>query len=134
MPEVGPSVRRQVRARADERCEYCLKPDASTLLPFHIDHIVAAKHLGSSKIDNLAWCCSICNGFKGSDVGSVDNTSGKYVRLFNPRTDLWWDHFRLDSDAVIAPVTEVGRVTVALLRLNRHERVLERLNLLRAGI
>ena len=67
----------------------------------------------------------LCNRYKGSDVASIDPVTGEAVRLFHPRRDRWADHFRMDSE-VIEPLTESGRATVRLLRLNVAERVAER--------
>ena len=47
------------------------------------------------------------------------------IPLFHPRRDRWVDHFRLDSEH-ITPISEVGSVTVRLLRLNAPERLIER--------
>ena len=47
-------LRRLVRARAGERCEYCLVPERLTLAPHWVDHIVAEKHGGRTEEDNLA--------------------------------------------------------------------------------
>lgn len=62
---------------------------------------------------------------KGSDVASYDSTADLVVRLFHPRRDVWSEHFRLESNQVIA-LTDVGRVTVALLQINRPDRLIER--------
>jgi hypothetical protein len=67
----------------------------------------------------------ICNRYKGSDVASIEPGTGEIIRLFDPRRDLWADHFRIDG-ARIEPITIVGLATVRLLRLNAPERILER--------
>ena len=61
-----------------------------------VDHIISLKHGGSSEPNNLAYACALCNRAKGSDVGSI-STSGEFTRFFNPRTDQWAEHFRLDA-------------------------------------
>lgn len=38
------ALRRLVRERAGERCEYCLIPEQLTLAAHWVDHIVAEKH------------------------------------------------------------------------------------------
>jgi hypothetical protein len=73
----------------------------------------------------LAYACILCNRYKGSDVASINPKTGEAVRLFHPRQDRWADHFRLDAD-FIEPLSEVGRVTARLLRLNAAERLAER--------
>lgn len=123
-------LRRVVRARASERCEYCLVPEALTLATHWVDHIVAEKHGGRTDVDNLALCCALCNRHKGSDLTSIDPQSGQITPLFHPRRDRWLDHFRLVGPR-IEPTTPTGRVTVRLLQLNHPDRVEERELLLR---
>ncbi len=73
----------------------------------------------------------ICNWFKGANISSVD-AAGAIVRLFNPRSERWEDHFRLTA-AVVQPLTGTGEATARLLRLNAAERVVERNMLQRLG-
>ena len=72
MPDAGSALRKMVRVRADNRCEYCLFPEESALVPFEVDHILAIKHGGKAVPENLAWCCALCNRHKGSDIASID--------------------------------------------------------------
>ena len=132
MPEVSPHLRAQVRARAGHRCEYCGFPERWALEPHEVDHIIALKHDGETILENLAWCCTICNGRKGSDLSSLDPESGALTRLFHPRRDRWEEHFDFRG-AEIWPLTAVGRVTVRLLRLNASERIQERALMVQAG-
>jgi hypothetical protein len=116
------SLRREVRERAEERCEYCLLSDSQAVLPHEPDHLIALKHGGETTSENLALACFECNRFKGSDIASIDVITGELVGLFNPRRHRWFEHFRLDG-AHIIPLTPVGRVTDKLLRLNLPSRV-----------
>jgi len=125
-------LREEVRRRAGLRCEYCLYPEGWTAIPHQIDHVVSRKHGGASTLENLAYCCVFCNRYKGSDIASIDLRTGQQVRLFNPRSDKWTDHFRL-LGAVIEPLTASGEVTARLLRLNQAQRVIERSILQNAG-
>ena len=123
MTERVPAVlRRLVEERAHGNCEYCLLHSDDSMLPHEPDHIIAIKHGGETVADNLAWACFLCNRFKGSDVASVDPETGLIVRLFNPRTDVWADQFRLDRGR-IAALTDIGRVTEHLLKFNLSESV-----------
>ena len=115
---VPAALRVLVQKRADHRCEYCLLHEDDGFLPHEIDHIVAVKHRGKTDDSNLAWACFFCNRLKGSDIASIDVETGKIVRLFNPRTDDWAIHFRLDG-AVIVPLTAEGRTTEYVLQFNR---------------
>jgi hypothetical protein len=112
------ALRRLVVKRASNCCEYCLLSQADNFLPFEIDHIISEKHGGKTISNNLCLGCSYCNGFKGSDIGSIDPLTSRYTPLFNPRTQQWSDHFRLNGP-IIEPLSPEGRVTVSLLRLNR---------------
>jgi HNH endonuclease len=127
------ALRRLVRERSGDRCEYCLIPESVAFAPHWIDHIVAEKHGGMTDADNLANSCVLCNQSKGSDLTSIDPDTDQIVALFHPRRDRWTDHFRL-MDGRIDPLTPVGRVTVRLLHLNDPDRVEERKHLIAAGL
>jgi hypothetical protein len=127
------ALRRQVRERACDCCEYCLIPETATWAFHTIDHIIAEKHGGTSVSANLALACSICNARKGTDLASIDEHTGSIEPLFNPRRDHWSDHFRL-ADGRIEPLSATGRATVRLLRLNDSQRVTERELLVAIGL
>ena len=118
-------LRRVVIDRANSCCEYCLIHHDDHYLSHEIDHILSEKHRGTTIADNLCLSCFDCNRYKGSDVGSFDIETGNFAPLYNPRTQQWNEHFRLDG-AVIVPVTPEGRVTVFLLRLNSENRLVRR--------
>src|SRR4026208_1778559 len=100
-------VRLIVQMRARDACEYCLMP---TRTRFDIDHIVPlswwteylrgallVQPVGGDRepnhLENFAWSCSHCNGFKGNRVsGRVGRHS---LPLFHPRRDRWDEHFLL---------------------------------------
>jgi 5-methylcytosine-specific restriction endonuclease McrA len=84
MSRVAASLREKVRERANERCEYCRKPEGIGNFGHHIDHIIALKHNGSSDIENLAWACFQCNTTKGSNVASYDVQTKALTPLFKP--------------------------------------------------
>ena len=126
------ALRQIVQERAGGRCEYCLYPQDRSFLAFEVEHIIAEKHRGATTVDNLALACPYCNRFKGTDLGSLDPETGQLIPFFNPRTQRWADHFRLDG-ARIVPLTPEGRVTVAILQLNHPDRVMERQRLIQAG-
>lgn len=117
--------RRAVERRAEFVCEYCLIHADDVYVGCQVDHIISEKHGGPTALENLALACSFCNRQKGSDVGSIDKATGRFVRLFNPRNDLWADHFRLVG-VRIAWTTVIGEVTVRLLKLNGPKRIEER--------
>jgi hypothetical protein len=125
-------MRTQVIVRAHESCEYCLIYVEYTLFPHEVDHIIAIKHGGQTNLDNLAYACAQCNRFKGSDFSTFDPKTGKVVLLFNPRLQIWHEHFSLDGPRII-PLTPVGRATERLLQLNQIDRLLLRKELLASG-
>ena len=119
------ALRRQVIKRADNCCEYCLLNQDDIFFTFEIDHIIAEKHAGETISENLCLSCPDCNRYKGSDIGSIDSETKLITPLFNPRTQAWNEHFQL-KDVFIEPLTDVGRVTVTLLRFNDLERIQDR--------
>jgi HNH endonuclease len=114
-----------VAERADYRCEYSLIHEHDAGFSHQVDHIVSRKHGGASIEDNLAYACVLCNRNKGSDIASTHPETGKILRLYHPRRDRWKDHFRLNG-GIVEPLTELGAVTLQLLRMNALERIAER--------
>jgi hypothetical protein len=131
---VGLSVEREVRTRAGEACEYCRFPQALHVTPFQIDHIISRQNLGTDEVDNLALACNFCNLHKGPNVGGIDPESGQLVRLFNPRSDDWSEHFVANDNAEVLGVTAIGRVTVLLLAMNSPPRLRVRRVAIRTGL
>ncbi len=119
---VSDSIRVWVRARAAGRCEYCQLPELYSSTRFQIDHIIAQSHEGDDDETNLAWSCTPCNLSKGPNVGSIDFETGVFTRLFNPRLDIWQDHFGWHG-AVLIGTTLLGRATVKVLQVNRPKRI-----------
>jgi hypothetical protein len=128
---ISAELRQTIADRANLLCEYCLIAEADTFYGCEVDHIISLKHGGSSEPDNLAYACALCNRAKGTDVGSV-STNGEFTRFFNPRTDRWVEHFRLEQ-ATIIPLTEIGEVTARILGFNDSARLHEREELIRFG-
>jgi len=118
-------MRRLVESRANGRCEYGLLPAAVSFFSHEVDHIVALKHGGKTDPQNLAYACWRCNRFKGTDLGSFDPETGIFSLLFNPRDQVWAEHFQLQSDRINGLTLE-GRTTIYLLQLNNDERMAER--------
>jgi 5-methylcytosine-specific restriction endonuclease McrA len=124
-------IRQLVRKRAAEACEYCHIPQQATpLIRFHIEHIFARQHGGNDDPSRLALACDRCNAYKGPNLTSIDPESGTVVPLFNPRQDVWFDHFTLREGRVVGR-TATGRATVRLLNMNATHRVELRLEYLR---
>lgn len=121
-----------VRYRARGRCEYCRFPESEADLPFAIDHVRPRKHNGATVPENLALACPFCNSHKGTNFFGFDPDTDEEAKLFNPRTDRWYDHFRWDGVRIVG-LTPPGRATVAVLVLNDAYQLGARLSLVRSG-
>jgi 5-methylcytosine-specific restriction endonuclease McrA len=115
------ATRRRVRSRAGDRCEYCgLAQEADPFFAFHVEHVIAKQHGGGDDLSNLALACHSCNLHKGPNLTGIDPGTGQIEPLFNPRTQHWQEHFRLDEEWVVG-VTPTGRTTVRVLAMNAEE-------------
>lgn len=130
---VSNEQKRLVRQRAGNCCEYCLLSQSGQLVSFQIDHIIAVKHDGTDEDDNLCLACYDCNIYKGSDVAALDPLTRAATRLYDPRQQVWDEHFTLKPDATISGLTPEGRTTVRVLRINDTERVNQRLGEMAVG-
>jgi len=124
LTRIPAALRRSVVRRAGNRCEYCLLPAGVAFFPHEVDHVIAEKHGGRTEFANLAFACWRCNRHKGSDLGSIDPLTQNFSLLFNPRTQVWAEHFVLQGEHLIG-LTPEGRVTVSLLRLYSDARFAE---------
>ncbi len=115
-------IREMIRQRAGQRCEYCHLPDGSSHLPFHVEHIVAVVHEPNSHESNLAWACPQCNWHKGPNLATLDPATGEQVALFNPRQNVWDEHFVMENFTVVG-LTAIGRGTVQLFKMNLPSRI-----------
>jgi hypothetical protein len=126
------ATRELVRVRASGRCEYCRLSHEFDALPFQIDHILPRKHGGGDTLDNLALSCLNCNAYKGPNLTGIDPHDGVIVAIFHPRNSEWTEHFRWDGPRIVAR-TAIGRATIAVLGINRPERIEHRRLLMAAG-
>lgn len=131
-PHIAKSLRREITGRARECCEYCLVHQDDRPERHQLDHIIALKHGGATDSANLALACAACNKHKGSDLSSIDPLERVIVPLFNPRTQIWTEHFGIKGTQIIG-LDSVGRATVELLRLNDEEHLSERQELILAN-
>lgn len=120
---VSMANRRLVKDRSGMRCEYCRIAEAwEPFFPFHVEHIRALQHNGADTADNLAFACNHCNLFKGPNLTSIDPDTGLLTPLFNPRIQLWSEHFAMNQGRLFG-LTAVGRTSVFLLQMNVPHRV-----------
>ena len=115
-------LREEVRSRANKCCEYCKSQDKYSPTTFTIDHIIPLSLNGTSNFDNLAYACFLCNRLKSNKLKSFDVISEKWIALYNPRIDIWDNHFIWSEDTVhIIGLSTIGRSTVNELKLNREK-------------
>ena len=112
---ISTEVRQNVYQRANGCCEYCLSLEKDGFLPHQIDHILPKQHGGADDFENLALCCVICNRNKGPNMATLDPKTGELTRFFNPRRQLWHEHFILENGS-IRGLTPEGRATIAIFK------------------
>lgn len=124
---VSAEIRLEVIIRSNGFCEYCRSNSKFADSPFDVEHILPQSKGGKSELDNLALACHGCNLFKSNKTEFFDVATDKIVRLFNPRIDVWNEHFIWTSDyAEIVGLTAIGRATIEALNLNRNGLVNQR--------
>lgn len=102
--------REAVKRRAAYRCEYCGIPRS----PRRRDPV---EELDAR--ENLAAACAHCNRLKGDFTTGRDPLTGREIRLFDPRRDVWEEHFAWSSDYVrLLPLSGIGEATIARLLMN----------------
>jgi hypothetical protein len=132
---VSKRLRAVIVRRANGCCEYCGCPAKFCIDPFVAEHIQPIAKGGLSAIDNLAFACMGCNGFKQDKTQAYDATSQAIAPLYNPRTHVWHEHFAWNEDYTrLVPLTAIGRVTIAELQLNREGAMNIRMLLTLAGL
>lgn len=133
MSKIPDKLRQQARDRANKRCEYCRLPEDVRFYTFHADHIIGLKHTGRAALDNLAWACFDYNVAKGTDIASIDSETQTLTSLYNPRTEIWDEHFLMEY-AVMIGKTAVGRVTINIMQMNHPDRIILRKILIDSGL
>jgi hypothetical protein len=121
MSYVPEKLKRQVEERAKKRCEYC-QTQMLVIIVLQVEHIHPSSKGGETTLENLSLSCSMCNNSKKAFLTGVDPKTDQESRLFNPRIDLWEEHFAWIEDGVkIEGRTAVGRATVQRLNMNRED-------------
>jgi 5-methylcytosine-specific restriction endonuclease McrA len=122
---ISESLKKNVVQRANGCCEYCLMGNDISFIPHQIDHIISLKHEGDTSLSNLAYACFSCNNNKGSDIGTMLLPNKIFIRLFNPRIDIWLDHFETENGVIYAK-TDIAHATIKVLKMNDIDRIIER--------
>ena len=116
---ISAQLERRIREAAQNRCGYCRSPQHLVMARLEIEHIIPLSKGGGNDEDNLWLACPLCNRYKGNKTEAVDPLTGQEVALFNPRSQIWREHFRWSEDGLrIIGLTPVGRATVAALHLS----------------
>jgi hypothetical protein len=117
-----------VAQRANHRREYCLAPEVLFNLPFEVDHIQPTSEAGTDDPSNLVLSCRSCNLFKSATRAAWAEIDQREYDLFDLRRDRWKDHFSVDLErGEILALTGIGRVTIAVLRMNDPNQIVARL-------
>ncbi len=117
---ISASLRQTICDRAQNCCEYCGCPAEYLPDSFTIDHIQPHQSGGLSTLENLAWACNGCNGYKHTRTLYIDPETEEEVMLFNPRKENWDNHFTWISNyRQIIGRSPTGRATIDALKLNR---------------
>ena len=87
---VSPELRALVRERFEGCCGYCGVSELDVGNELEVDHHRPRSRDGDDELENLIYCCTPCNRFKGDywrAEGEPDD-----VRLLNPNLDRVEDH------------------------------------------
>jgi 5-methylcytosine-specific restriction endonuclease McrA len=105
-----------VHEHTEYRCEYCQTPQQATGQAMHVEHIIPNS---GNDPDGLCLSCASCNLSKAQATEAIDPETNELVSLFNPRTQVWSEHFEwIKEDTVINGKTAIGRATSIRLKMN----------------
>ena len=117
---VPAKLRNSVANRASFICEYCRSREDFSAESFAVEHIFPRTLGGKTVAENLAYSCLGCNSHKAVKTKAIDPISETSAALFNPRTQIWSEHFAWSVDFTeIIGLTPIGRATITALKLNR---------------
>lgn len=119
MPKISNSQYARLQNEVGPRCGYCQTSSKITGQPLSVDHIIPQARGGSSEDENLWLSCRRCNEYKGAKVEEIDPATNLSIPLFNPRQQVWSQHFVWSDDGTqIIGLTPCGRATVIAIKLN----------------
>jgi hypothetical protein len=120
MANITKKTRLLVANRAAFCCEYCWSQEKYSPDYFSIEHIIPRIKNGVDALFNLAYSCMACNNHKYAHIEAIDPVSGVLFPLYNPRIDVWAEHFRWSNDySILTGISPKGRATIDKLKLNR---------------
>ena len=119
MSRISEKLREKIRLAAKDRCGYCQSPQHLIPIAFEMEHILPTAEGGTNDEENLWLACRVCNSFKHAKTHAIDLQTKRKTRLFNPRNQVWSEHFEFSEDKTeIIGKTVCGRATVIALKLN----------------
>lgn len=134
MSELPQKLDKEIRLEAKNRCGYCLGEQKYILAWLEIDHIYPRAKGGKTVKENLWPACPFCNIFKSSNTHAIDPRTKRKVAIFNPRKQIWKNHFEFDADqATIIGKTACGRATIKALNINNELALETRKHWVRVG-
>lgn len=123
-PGISAPIRRMIFEQAGACCEYCRNQQRYSTAPFSVEHIVPVSGGGSNNPENLACACPACNAHKFTKTHAFDSLTRQTVPLFNPRAQVWEEHFTWDETFTqILGTSPSGRATAKALNMNRKESI-----------
>lgn len=117
MSKFSEKLKDKIRHQAKNRCGYCLLPQSLNPSLLEFEHLLATANGGTDNEENLWLACRLCNGYKGVQIEALDPKTKKKVSLFNPRLQIWNEHFEWEFEKIIGK-THCGRATITALKLN----------------
>ncbi|MGI8640924.1 MAG: HNH endonuclease [Pyrinomonadaceae bacterium] len=98
MSRISDELRRKISKAAKNRCGSCLMPQEIIPMPLEIEHILPQAKGGTDAEENLWLSCRACNSHKHAKTHGFDLKTEKEIELFNPRTQIWQEHFELNLE------------------------------------
>ena len=117
---ISVELQRQIRDKFSDCCAYCLTAEFLTATTFEFEHIIPRSNGGETIFENLCLACPSCNRFKAVRKNTINPITEVSTPFFNPQLQIWSDHFIWNEDASeIVGLTDIGRVTIEALKMNR---------------
>lgn len=98
MSRIARKIQARVRKEAKNRCGYCLLPQEILMGKLEIEHLLPLASGGTDEEENLWLACRDCNSYKSYKVYGFDEETKENVKLFNPRTQSWHEHFKFNEN------------------------------------
>jgi HNH endonuclease len=111
------AIKDLVHERANGCCEYCQTSEENSGQTLQVDHIYPT---GGNGLENLCLACWNCNNYKRATTQVIDPETSDSVSIFNPRAQIWSEHFEwINGATIVRGITATGRASVERLKMNR---------------